>query len=59
MKSDTTVSVKLDWARLLGFEQVMERREAMRMERIAGKVGQKVGQKTGVKIGQKEGVKSR
>jgi len=56
MKRDNA-TVKLDWTRLLGFEQVVEHREAMRMERIGGKVGDKVGQKTGVKIGQKEGRK--
>jgi hypothetical protein len=51
------ISTKLDWNRLLGFEQVAADREAIRGSRLGSKVGTKVGGKIGVKIGVKVGLK--
>jgi hypothetical protein len=56
----TRIATKLDWNRMLGFEQVPEAREDIRSEAggpLSAKVGQKVGVKTGTKIGLKQGVK--
>ena len=57
----SSVSKKLDWNRLLGFEQVAGERSAIG-GRIGGKVGEKVGEKVGtkigVKLGQKAGIKA-
>jgi hypothetical protein len=50
-------AAKLDWNRLLGFEQIAPDRAAIRDSRIASKVGVKLGVKIGVKIGGKLGVK--
>ena len=47
------ISTKLDWNRLLGFEQVAADREALRGSRLGSKVGTKVGGKIGVKVGLK------
>jgi hypothetical protein len=44
---------KLDWTRLLGFEQIVDVRQSVAENRIGGKVGQKVGGKIGGKIGGK------
>lgn len=46
------ISAKLDWKRMLGFEQV-DRLSA----RNAGRMGAKVGGKVGGKIGTKRGIK--
>lgn len=58
------VSEKLDWSRMLGFEQITEVRESFRHEapgglgaKVGTKTGSKVGEKVGVKLGQKVGVK--
>ena len=50
----TNISAKLDWNRMLGFEQITEARES---KGLGAKVGQKVGQKVGVKLGTKRGLK--
>jgi len=42
---------RLDWKRLLGFEQVTERRDGVCHGRIAGKVGDKLGDKSGFRVG--------
>jgi len=44
---------KLDWNRLLGFEQILDAREAVKNSRLSVKVGQKMGQKLGQKTGGK------
>lgn len=49
-------SAKLDWNRLLGFDQIAEHRGAIRDEAV-GKLGSKVGNKVGTKIGTKLGSK--
>lgn len=48
---------KLDWNRMLGFEQITELRQSAAAEFIAPKVGHKVGQKVGNKVGNKVGIK--
>lgn len=48
---------KLDWTRLLGFDQIAKDRKALRDGRIGSKTGAKVGVKLGVKLGIKAGVK--
>jgi hypothetical protein len=60
------IATKLDWNRMLGFEQVPEARQAIRDEsaaplgaKVGEKLGDKVGLKTGTKIGLKQGVKTR
>jgi hypothetical protein len=64
------VSTKLDWNRMLGFEQITEERDSIRDEAaraLGPKVGRKVGEKTGLKlgaklggkVGNKEGIKTR
>lgn len=57
---------RLDWKRLLGFEQVVEQREALaersNFAKVGGKVGGKdgfKGRRIGSKIGNKEGLKGR
>jgi hypothetical protein len=64
MKSEFVSSVKLDWTRLLGFDQVLDRRDLVRgAARLSGKIGDKGGLKNlimpalGAKIGEKGGVK--
>jgi hypothetical protein len=54
------VSAKLDWNRMLGFEQIPEVRELVAGEigSIDAKVGQKTGTKAGVKSGRKNGLKA-
>ncbi|HVF83822.1 MAG TPA: hypothetical protein VM913_06600 [Sphingomicrobium sp.] len=55
------VSAKLDWNRLLGFDQIVEHRPSIRNEttgKLEAKVGAKVGNKLGVKIGAKLGLKA-
>ena len=47
---------KLDWTRLLGFEQVAKDRETVG-KRIGGKVGAKAGTKTMARLGSKVGGK--
>lgn len=44
---------KLDWTRLLGFDQVANDRKVLRDSRLDSKVGVKVGVKLGVKLGGK------
>ena len=41
--------IKLDWSRLLGFEQIVDVRHSVKDNRLGVKVGQKVGQKVGGK----------
>jgi hypothetical protein len=68
MEQDSSPALRLDWSRLFGFEQIVDRRELARSASIAGKVGDKVGDKGGLKgpgfdvkisskIGDKEGMK--
>lgn len=62
----SALSGKLDWNHLLGFEQVVEERSAIRGDqpgeklgmKVGGKVGDKVGNKIGTKIGTKTGLKT-
>lgn len=49
-----SVSAKLDWNRMLGFEQIAAQRSLLR---TSDKLGVKVGVKVGVKLGVKIGVK--
>lgn len=51
------VASKLDWKRMLGFEQITELRQSTTPAFIEAKVGHKVGQKVGTKIGLKIGAK--
>jgi hypothetical protein len=44
-------TVTLDWRRLLGFDQVTDRREDVRAARITSKIGGKIGGKGGRKLG--------
>ena len=55
----TNISAKLDWNRMLGFEQITEARESKKGlgAKVGQMVGQKVGQKVGVKLGTKRGLK--
>ena len=55
----SSVSSKLDWNRMLGFEQIVDDRAAMGGHRLGNKVGSKVGNKPGLKIGGKIGSKTR
>jgi hypothetical protein len=49
-----SISAKLDWKRMLGFEQIADSRAALRTSgRLDAKVGVKVGVKVGGKVGQK------
>jgi len=48
----TAISTRLDWNRMLGFEQIAAERQALQ-----GKLGSKVGVKLGVKFGGKIGIK--
>jgi hypothetical protein len=57
---------KLDWGRMLGFEQIIEVRESASLgpkvgtktgQKVGNKVGGKVGHKVGLKLGAKQGVK--
>jgi hypothetical protein len=50
---------KLDWTRMLGFEQVADARSALAETngKVGAKVGGKIGDKAGVKLGLKVGVK--
>ena len=45
---------KLDWNRMLGFEQIAGARKSISTETL----GPKVGVKVGVKIGAKQGIKA-
>ena len=54
------LSARIDWNRMLGFEQIADARDSIRetASRMPGpKVGQKVGEKVGVKLGGKVGSK--
>lgn len=62
---NSRVLARLDWNKMLGFEQITEARESIRNEAVASrgakvgtKVGNKVGNKVGAKIGVKTGLKS-
>ena len=48
---------KLDWNRMLGFEQITEVRQSKTAEPLSPKVGQKTGLKVGTKVGNKIGAK--
>lgn len=50
------VASKLDWNRMLGFEQITDAREGT--STLSPKVGQKTGVKLGMKVGAKIGVKA-
>lgn len=53
------IASKLDWTRMLGFDQIADtRRAAQSTGRLNAKVGNKVGVKVGVKIGVKVGIKA-
>lgn len=52
------ISAKVDWNRLLGFDQVASDREVLRDGKLGSKVGGKIGVKIGVKVGVKIGLKS-
>lgn len=49
------LSSKLDWTRMLGFEQIADTRNVVQE---GAKLDAKVGLKVGVKLGTKEGVKA-
>ena len=49
------VAEKLDWNRMMGFEQITADRALLR---APGKLGAKIGVKVGVKVGVKLGVKT-
>jgi hypothetical protein len=49
------LSSKLDWTRMLGFEQIAETRDAVQE---GAKLDAKVGLKVGVKLGVKAGIKA-
>lgn len=58
---NSRISARLDWSKMLGFDQITEARELIRNEAVAGrgaKVGTKVGTKVGNKIGAKAGIKT-
>ena len=52
------ISSKLDWTRMLGFEQIASDRAALNGGSLGGKTGAKIGGKVGGKIGTKQGVKT-
>lgn len=56
MAEHSRISDRLDWNRMLGFEQIPEARTSIRDE-TATRLGAKVGNKLGGKIGSKRGVK--
>lgn len=66
--AEKKLASRLDWSEMLGFEQIVANRGAVRWSghrvgaKIGGKpgfkIGLKVGPKVGAKIGQKTGVKS-
>ena len=49
------IASKLDWTRMLGFEQIADTRATAK---VGNKVGVKVGVKLGVKLGAKIGLKN-
>ena len=49
-----SVADKLDWNRMMGFEQIAADRALLR---AADKLGAKVGEKVGVKLGGKPGLR--
>jgi len=42
---------QLDWTRLLGFEQIVDRRQSLALPEAGGRMAGKVGQKEGLKKG--------
>jgi hypothetical protein len=53
------ISAMLDWSRMLGFEQIVTDRAALRRSgKLDAKVGNKPGLKLGLKVGGKAGVKA-
>lgn len=54
--SDKSIAAKLDWNRMLGFDQVTDVRKAFG-KAGAARVGDKRGIKTGLKTGSKVGAK--
>jgi hypothetical protein len=48
---------KLDWNKMLGFEQITDIRQASNSEQLGPKVGVKTGIKLGTKVGNKIGLK--
>jgi hypothetical protein len=57
MRTKGTNMKKLDWTRLLGFEQIANERQSFRGSRLTSKVGGKTGAKPGTKLGVKLGGK--
>ena len=58
--SDKSIAAKLDWNKMLGFEQITDVRDAFGREgaaRVGRKTGDKSGLKTGFKTGNKVGNK--
>lgn len=56
MKNSNAGPVRLDWSKLLGFEQVADHRDVAQTGRL-GKIGDKFG-KVGRKFGRKFGAKN-
>lgn len=63
------IANKLDWNRMLGFEQITDVRdsdanelgpkvESKTGQKVGGKVGNKLGSKLGNKLGSKQGIKA-
>ena len=50
-----SISAKLDWNRILGFDQIASDRKVLRE---SGRLDPKVGLKVGVKLGLKVGIKN-
>lgn len=48
---------KLDWNRMLGFEQIVDVRQSTASKQLTPKVGTKTGVKLGAKVGNKIGLK--
>ncbi len=55
-KKMTKAGSKLDWNRMLGFEQIADTRQS-ESNQLAPKVGTKTGLKVGAKVGNKVGAK--
>jgi hypothetical protein len=54
------LSSKLDWTRMLGFDQISDMRGKLNTDvtRVGSKVGGKIGTKLGIKVGVKIGIKT-
>jgi len=59
-----SLSSKLDWSRMLGFEQIADTRGTLNADvtrvgsKVGGKIGSKLGTKLGIKVGVKIGIKT-